>query len=215
MSASSTSPHSARPGVSRCAGLGRQNVTVTRAGAAVPDTAPLSPSTPDGTSTATTGTPGAPGDARRGDRFQHRRRRALDGAGEAGAEQRVDDKSSVGDGRRVEPAHGPAPARGHDRGVAAQGGAVAEQRDRHRPAGVGEERGDAETVSAIVAGGRSRTSVGRGGPAPPDDTRDRGGGVLHQGDAGSPRGDRRGVGAGHARRRQNFETAPVHRRPSP
>ncbi len=54
ISASTVSPHRARPGISKCAGLRRKNVTVSSQCTA-PVAAPLSPQTPLGTSTATMG----------------------------------------------------------------------------------------------------------------------------------------------------------------
>ncbi len=58
ISATTTSPHSPRPGNTRCPGFLRKNVTVSAAPTA-PRSAPLSPATPDGTSTATSTAPAA------------------------------------------------------------------------------------------------------------------------------------------------------------
>jgi hypothetical protein len=57
MSASTMLPQCSRPGMSRCPGFLRKNVTVRSARTARPRTSPVAPSTPDGISTAITGIP--------------------------------------------------------------------------------------------------------------------------------------------------------------
>ncbi len=61
MSASTTSPASARPGWNTSPGLSAANVTVRTASTAPPGAAPVSPSTPLGMSTASTGAPAGSG----------------------------------------------------------------------------------------------------------------------------------------------------------
>ena len=57
ISATTISPDRARPGISRCPGFRRKNVTVSSAVTAPPSTIPVSPCIPLGTSTATQGAP--------------------------------------------------------------------------------------------------------------------------------------------------------------
>ncbi len=126
MSATCTAPHSARPGISRCPGLRRKNVTVRLGLHDGPVAAPVVPSRPLGTSTAMTRIAASVhglDDCCRG---------ALERARQTRAEQRVDDEPGAferGERQRLDPT-GPAP--GHGRGVALQGVARPEQRHARR-----------------------------------------------------------------------------------
>ena len=206
ISATRTRPQCLRPGISRCAGLRRKNVTVSTALIAAPITAPGRAVDParqvDGEHRRAVGV----------DRLDHLERVALDGTIEPGAEQRIDDQRRLADRLRVERQHRILPAACSERGIALQAVALAQQDDRDLAAARGEFGRRHKTVAAIVA------AAGDHHDRPLLDEIHRGFGhglpcAHHQREAGRAGGDRQPVGTLHLSRGQNFHAESSIRQP--
>ena len=197
-----SAPQYSRPGNSRWPGFLRKKVTVSAACGATPRTSPVAPSTPLGTSIATTVRPRAPSasiTARAGALHRTRQPRAEDA---------VEDEGGAIEHRRAQRLDRPLPLRRGLGRIALQRGALAEQRQPHRPAARLQDARRDKAIAAIVARPAQRRERPRR-PAPRYGVGDREPRLFHQCDAWRPAGDRQPVGLAHLTRRQQRFLLPV------
>ena len=190
MSATTTSPHSTRPGNSRCPGFLRKNVTVSTAGNGAQRFAGV----------AHQAARNIDGDDRqfpaRSCGGQSVRGWPLQRAAEPCTENRIHHQFRPIERGRRKRLDGPAPLLRVVTCRASQMVARAKQGDTNGPAGFGKMPGGDEAVAAVVTRS-AQNDDGPHRPAPPDLACDGAAGILHHIDGWHAGGNRQTIGLGH------------------